>query len=242
MQTDIYVTPINLRWQEVPRTPSPRHPLADLDTLAEILDYDRDERICIASPRSPYWFRLVSGAARICIHRSDGGRRQNLDVLVPGDLFGFGLHPDHRYAVEAIAEVTTVARYPRWGVEFLAETDAAIAATLRAMALGTISRIQLQLLCSASTACGKICSILLDLADRATPDAHSWFDLPLGRRDLAKYLGLSVETLGRTLASLKRRSLIDLTGARRVRILDPEALLVFQLAEKRSIEKILAHS
>jgi CRP-like cAMP-binding protein len=242
MQTGICGTGAARSRQEAPRAPSLRHPLADLDPLAETIGFDRDEAICVAARNAPYWFRVVSGAARIGTHRG-GGRRQNLDLLIPGDLFGFGLHPDHGYAVEAITEGTLVARYPRWSVELLAETDAVMAQTLRRLALGTISRMQLRMLgAAAMTARSKVCCILLDLADRATLDASAWFDLPLGRRDLAKYLGLSVETLGRTLATLNRRSIIDLTGARRIRILHREALFAFQEAEKRTIDMLLAHS
>jgi hypothetical protein len=48
--------------------------------------------------------------------------------------------------------------------------------------------------------------------------------LPMSRYDAADYLGLSVETVCRSLSELKRRNIIKLSGTRRITILDPEAL------------------
>jgi DNA-binding transcriptional ArsR family regulator len=48
--------------------------------------------------------------------------------------------------------------------------------------------------------------------------------LPISRYDIADYLGLSVETVSRSLTSLKNRGLIALSGPRSVRIIDRNAL------------------
>ena len=64
-----------------------------------------------------YWFKIVSGAAkRFSIH-SDG-RRQIVDLLLPGDFVGIGRDADLEFTVEAMTDGTVLARYdlsPTWG-------------------------------------------------------------------------------------------------------------------------------
>ena len=64
---------------------------------------------------------------------------------------------------------------------------------------------------------------------RRSPKIRSWpairaGELPISRYDIADYLGLSVETVCRSLTSLKKRGLIALSGPRSVRIIDRDAL------------------
>jgi CRP/FNR family nitrogen fixation transcriptional regulator len=64
------------------------------------------------------WYRVVSGTARRFIVRPDG-RRQIIDLLLSGDVFGFGAHGNHSFTAEAIRDGTVVARYPRARLEAL---------------------------------------------------------------------------------------------------------------------------
>ena len=56
---------------------------------------------------------------------------------------------------------------------------------------------------------------------RMTADVIS---LPMNRRDIADYLGLTLETVSRMFAELKERGVIRLEGARRVHLLDKDQL------------------
>jgi CRP-like cAMP-binding protein len=46
-----------------------------------------------------------------------------VELLLPGDFFGFTALTEYDSAVEAVAEGTIVASYPRRRVEMLAEAD-----------------------------------------------------------------------------------------------------------------------
>ena len=42
-----------------------------------------------------------------------------VDLLLPGDIFGFGARGKHHFAVEVVREHTLIARYPRPRLEAL---------------------------------------------------------------------------------------------------------------------------
>jgi CRP/FNR family nitrogen fixation transcriptional regulator len=69
----------------------------------------------------------------------------------------------------------------------------------------------------------KIASFLLDTARRLAQPDH--FDLPMKRADIADYLGLTIETVSRTLTQMVRNGLISLAETGRTIIFsDKEGL------------------
>jgi hypothetical protein len=62
------------------------------------------------------------------------------------------------------------------------------------------------------------------MAERLSDQAFDRLDLPISRYDIADYLGLSVETVSRSLTSLENRGVIARFGPRSVRIVDRDAL------------------
>jgi CRP/FNR family nitrogen fixation transcriptional regulator len=55
-------------------------------------------------------------------------------------------------------------------------------------------------------------------------DSESEIELPMTRRDIADYLGLTVETVSRTLSRLESESAISMPTPWRVVLHDPSAL------------------
>jgi CRP-like cAMP-binding protein len=154
--------------------------------------------------------------------RADG-RRQIVDLLLPGDFFGFVASLEYNDTVEAIVGGTVTAAYPRRRVEALADQDPQLARGLRLLAFEPLARMQAHLLIVGRiTALEKVGSFLLEIADRLSEEQA--LVLPVSRYDMADYLSVSVETVSRALTDLKRRGLIELSGPRRVRIIDRDAL------------------
>jgi CRP/FNR family nitrogen fixation transcriptional regulator len=58
------------------------------------------------------------------------------------------------------------------------------------------------------------------MAERLSED----FELPMSRRDIADYLGLTVETVSRTFTQLEQDRLIAMPTSRHIVILNPAAL------------------
>jgi CRP/FNR family nitrogen fixation transcriptional regulator len=200
------------------------HPLKSLDQLAVLTPFHRGQEICSQGKPADYWYCLVSGAARRCIIRLDG-RRQIVDLLLPGDLFGFGAFEDYDSTIEAIAEGTVVAAYPRRRVEMLADSDPRLAREIRQVAFATLYRLQSQLLILGRiTALEKVGSFILEMVARLSAGSGNSVALPMSRYDIADYLAVSVETVSRSLTDLKQRGVIKLAGTRNIRIVDRDAL------------------
>jgi len=60
------------------------------------------------------------------------------------------------------------------------------------------------------------------MADRAHTSGE--FELPMSRQDIADYLGLTIETISRTLTHLENTAAIALPTSRRVVLRNPGAL------------------
>jgi CRP/FNR family nitrogen fixation transcriptional regulator len=200
------------------------HPLKSLDQLAITTPCRRGQEICSQGRPADYWYCIISGAARRCVIRLDG-RRQIVDLLLPGDVFGFTSADEYDYTVEAIAEGTVVAAYPRKRVETLADSDPQLAREIRQVAFLALARLQAQLLILGRiTALEKVGSFIVELATRLTAGRGNTVALPMSRYDIADYLAVSVETVSRALTDLKHRGVIQLSGTRIVRIVDRDAL------------------
>jgi CRP/FNR family nitrogen fixation transcriptional regulator len=66
------------------------------------------------------------------------------------------------------------------------------------------------LLLGRKTSVEKVATFLLEMDERI--GSPSMMSLPMPRRDIADYLGLTVETVSRALAKLRNRNLIRVAG------------------------------
>src|SRR5260221_1536283 len=90
--------------------------LDKLASIAVVRKFGRGQEICGQGQPAEYWYRVTSGTARRCVTRPDG-RRQIVELLLPGDFFGFTTLNEYDSTVEAVAEDTIVANYARQRVE-----------------------------------------------------------------------------------------------------------------------------
>jgi CRP-like cAMP-binding protein len=198
--------------------------LKSLASIAISMPCRRGQEICGQGQAAESWYRIVSGAARRYVLRSDG-RRQIVDLLLPDDFFGFALGSEYDYTVEAIVTNTVVATYPRKRAEGLADQDPQLARELRGVAFEALARMQIQLLTVGRiTALEKVGSFILEMSNRLSEEETNRVTLPVSRYDIADYLAVSVETVSRALTTLKQRGLIALSGTRDVRIVNRSAL------------------
>src|SRR5580658_8440208 len=80
-----------------------------MQSLGTLWRYGADETVCGQDQAADYWYQLAGGAARKCTQMSDG-RRQIVDFLLPGDLFGFHASARHDCSIECVVSNTTVVR------------------------------------------------------------------------------------------------------------------------------------
>jgi CRP/FNR family nitrogen fixation transcriptional regulator len=192
-----------------------------MESLGTLRRYGADERIYRQDESAEYWYRLVGGAARKCTQILDG-RRQIVDFLLPGDWFGF--HPGD-CSVECVVANTTVVRYPRREMESLMEADPQLARGVREFAFESIDRMQSRIiLLGRCRAMERVCKFLLEIASRAQIESPGTVSLPMSRYDIADYLAIAVETVSRSLTTLRSKRVIAFLDTRHFRILDRKAL------------------
>ena len=194
-----------------------------LTPLTSILCCSRGQQVCCQGGPADRWFWIVTGTATRSVIRRDG-RRQIVDLLLPGDCFGFTNGDEYDDTVEAIARDTYVARCVRRDAEAVAESNPQLAREIRLATFEALLRLQSQLvIVGRTTAIEKVGAFLLDISARVSPSSDRVV-LPVSRYDMADYLGLSVETVSRSLTHLKRQGVIELFGPRSVGIVDRVAL------------------
>lgn len=195
-----------------------------MESLGTLCAYDVDEPIYCRDEAAACWYLLVSGAARKCAQMADG-RRQIMDFLLPGDMFGFDAGARRESAVECVAPNTTVARYSRSQMESLMEADPQMARRVREIAFDSIARLQSRMiLLGRSRALERVCGFLLDMARRAHIEGEGTVELAMSRYDIADYLAIAVETVSRSLTTLRSERAIAFFDTRHFRIVDRGAL------------------
>jgi CRP/FNR family transcriptional regulator, nitrogen fixation regulation protein len=181
-----------------------------------------DQEIFGEGDLADFLFEVVSGAVRTYKLLSDG-RRQIDAFHFPGDIFGIEMGGEHRFSAEAIQEVT-VRAIRRRSLDALARGEPELPSRLfAAMALSLERAQNHMLLLGRKSAREKIASFLLGLADRNS--GAKTLELPMSRADIADHLGLTIETVSRTLTQLQREKLIELPSSRRVIVLRNMAAL-----------------
>jgi CRP/FNR family nitrogen fixation transcriptional regulator len=198
------------------------HALKRLDPCAKIIPCNRGQEIAGDPGPSGYWYYVIIGAVRRCAVRADG-RRQIVDLMLPGDFF-FVSENQNDATIEAIAEDTVLASYSGQRVEAVADRDPEFARELRRVAFQSLTRSESQLLIIGRvTALEKVGAFLLLLDGRGS-DRRGQVELPISRYDIADYLAVSVETVCRSITDLQQRGVIALAGKRTVKILNRGAL------------------
>ena len=180
-----------------------------------------DHQIYAEGDEARCFYKVVSGVVRTCRFLSDG-RRQIDAFHREGDVFGFEAGADHRMAAEAITECTVIA-YRRRGLEAVVSQDDRLSRWFfsHAMTCMALAR-EHSLLLGRASAAQKIGAFLLEIAER---DGNgNVIELVMSRQDIADYLGLTIETVSRTLSHLERDGVIGLPTARRVILKDRKIL------------------
>ena len=127
---------------------------------------------------------------------------------LPGDIFGLETGIEHRFAAEAIQEVKVRAFRHRDLKEKIATDPAAISDLMLAMA-NSLERAQdHMLLLGRKCAREKIATFLLRISGRISNKRT--IELSMSRTDIADHLGLTIETVSRTLTQLQRENVIEI--------------------------------
>ena len=155
-------------------------------------------------------FNVTKGVVKAFRQLPDG-RRQIVAFLFPGDSLGFAFDTRYACSAEAITEVR-ICRFSREGLHALLGAHPHLERRLLAIAGAELvaARDHLLLL-GRLTARERVASFLLSMAKRGMThgEAASQVHLPMGRADIADYLGMTTETVSRTFSELQREGLVS---------------------------------
>jgi CRP/FNR family nitrogen fixation transcriptional regulator len=192
----------------------------DLELPGFAMTFDANEEIFGEEEPADFVYKVISGAVRTTRLLSDG-RRQIGAFHLPGDVFGRECGQTHRFSAEAVAPCE-IALIRRSAIERAAERDSGAARRLWSLTSHELEDLQdHMLLLGRKNAAERVGSFLLKLAKRAS---SAIIELPMSRGDIADHLGLTLETVSRTLSQMARDQAIALPSARRVVLRNPDAL------------------
>jgi CRP/FNR family nitrogen fixation transcriptional regulator len=186
-----------------------------------VMHFGPDREIFAEGDSAETFYKVVSGTVRTCKFLNDG-RRQIEAFYTAGDVFGFEMGDTHLISAEAVTECNLIA-YRRKGVEAAAMQDGVLARQLFSYAMHSVTHAQTHaFLLGRRAAAEKVAVFLLDWG--AAGNAGQVIDLPMSRQDMADYLGLTIETVSRTLSQMEREGLIAIPNARQIHLLRRGAL------------------
>jgi len=192
----------------------------NLMLMGATMSYPRNTEIFGENEPADYIYKVVSGSVRTYNILSDG-RRQIGGFYLPGDIFGIEFDGEHTSAAEAISDAKILV-IKRSALDALAGRDASVARELFALTARELRRVQDRILLLIKSAQERVAGFLLEMAKRAS--GGNAIDLPMSRQDIADYLGLTIETVSRTLTSLETAAAIDVPTSRRIVLRNRSAL------------------
>jgi CRP/FNR family transcriptional regulator, nitrogen fixation regulation protein len=206
----------NLALQAVPTDGN----ISAMALMGSHMRFGPNEEIFGESEPAEYVYRVTKGAVRTYKILSDG-RRQIGGFHLPGDIFGLEIGEEHQFSAEAINE-TAVVVIRRCAVVSLAERDCEAARELWSFTGRELHRVQEHMMLLVKSAQQRVACFLLEMSERlATTDA---VELPMSRQDIADYLGLTIETVSRTVTQLVSDRTIGLATTRHIVLRNRSAL------------------
>jgi CRP/FNR family transcriptional regulator len=189
--------------------------LHELGRLSHIREFQKGQVIVAQGDDATMVGNVVSGVVKLT-NMSVSGQQQIVGLLFPSDFFGRAFNDSSRFSYEAATDVTLccvdrrafegfLERYPEIEHELLLtvldELDATREWAAMTSSHTTMQRIAAFLFILSRRSAGRFC-------DNGDKPAKTIISLPIGRRDIAAYMGTTPETLSRNIQTLVRKNII----------------------------------
>ena len=161
--------------------------LHDLSRVGQINVYPAGSYLFRQNAPADSIFEINSGLV-ITYHITSSGDRRIVDFFTAGELIGIASRGAHRLACQAVtsAEVAVLNREA-----VLSTTNKRVVEKLWSEIISERLKQEQHIVWLGSSAKERISSFLLTMADRRGQNGH--VELPITRRELSEYLGLTVE-------------------------------------------------
>ncbi len=192
--------------------------LASLASIARLKVCPEQQYLFTQHTPAERVFNLVTGSALV-ERMSSTGHRQVLAFLFPGDFVGLSHSEFFEYGVKTLGNFTAY-EFNQQKLLALADTSPRLKRNIKDISANVLAHALDQVyVLGQKKADERICFLIMELLQRLPGAAAEHLDLPMTRQDIADYLGLTVETVSRSLTKLKRDGVIT-TPSRHVLVVE----------------------
>jgi len=184
------------------------------------MSFAKDVEIYGENEPAEYVYKVLTGTVRVYKILQDG-RRQIEAFYFAGDVFGLELDSRHASSAEAVS-ASTIAVVRRSTLTAAAAKDPTVSHRLWMHTAHELEKARRHAMLLVKTAQERVASFLIDISNRLAGEA---VELPMSRQDIADYLGLTIETVSRTLTQFQQTSAIELASSRRMILRNRQALI-----------------
>jgi CRP-like cAMP-binding protein len=191
-----------------------------MQLMGTVISYPRNTEIFGENESADYVYLVLCGSVRTYKILNDG-RRQITTFYLPGDVFGLEAGDEHTLSAEAVANAKIVV-VKRSLLNAMVARDTSMARQLLALTGRELRQAQKHVVLLIKSAQERVAGFLIEMSERLA-DATT-IELPMSRQDIADYLGLTIETVSRTLTGLESAATIEVPSSRQIVLRNRAAL------------------
>jgi CRP-like cAMP-binding protein len=197
-----------------------------MQLIGGVAYYPRRVQIVHEDEAADRLYKVISGT--VCTYKVlNDGRRQIGGFYLGGDIFGLESAEGHTLAAETITNAKLLV-IRKSVLSALASRNATLTNHLLSLTARELGRVQDRvLLLSSKSAQERVVGFLLEMSRRGSSNGNS-VELPMSRQDIADYLGLTIETVSRTLWALENCGAIEISRRRRIQFRSRSTLVGLQ--------------
>ena len=185
--------------------------LREFEHLGRRVRFDSGETVFSEEDITTSFYNVLEGVMRLYKLLPDG-RRQIVGFALPGDFLGMNLSGRNNFSADAIGAVT-VCQFGKAAFGRFVEDRPQLLRRINELAIRELSQARDHMvLLGRRSADEKVATFLLGWRQRLSALGGSLdvVPLPMSRQDIADYLGLTTETVGRTFTKLERHGVIEI--------------------------------
>jgi CRP/FNR family transcriptional regulator len=211
---------------------APPEAVAEINDMSNLYTYEKGQVIIAEGEENTIVGNVVEGIVKISNAFTDG-RQQILGLLFPTDFLGRVYQKRIRFSYEAVTDVR-VCMISRYKFEDILSRFPEVEHQMLVAALSEIDAMREWIaLIYCRTSMQRIATFLYILMQRLpnqgdrgrSESGNPVITLPMGRRDVAEYLGFRPETLSRCIQTLARKNIINVVNPSQFELLDIARLI-----------------
>jgi CRP/FNR family transcriptional regulator len=194
---------------------------ARLAVIASVVRFKKGEEVYRGGDRAEAVFNIISGAVK-AVQQGPDGTKQIVAFLFPEDLFGLAQEGRYANSIKTLTPVTAY-RMPITALRGRLLADAALEFHVIAKLCDELRQAQRHaFLLTKKRTLSKLSLFLqmLEQLQAAKGEATNELYLPMGRSDMAEYLGISLPALSRGFRTLITWGILESRNRWHIRIID----------------------